>query len=142
MKEQSYGIVPYTIKYNSIFILMNTTSSTSFYNFFKGKTEGDEKPDATSIREFYEEAGILVNTKHLEEYFYQNNDKKFIGVYLLDFTNYLNQNFKFDEREIFGADWLNIKYHFDVSRNQKKIYNEILLYLRPRLNNIKHLKGV
>lgn len=141
MKEYSYGILPYIIKDNSIFILMNTTSSISDYNFFKGKQEEIETPKETSTREFYEETGILVNKKHLEDYFYQNNDKKFIGIYLLDFGEYYHQSFKFDEREIYRAVWLNIKHNFKVSSNQSKIYNQVLLYLRPKLNNAKHLKG-
>lgn len=142
MKEKSYGICPYIIDNGKIFILLNKTNCTSFnYNFFKGKIEEGETIEETAIREFQEEAGIIIDKIHLEEYFFQNGAKH-IGIYLVDFSNYIEKDFKFQTREIYSAAWIDINNTIMVPNNQSVILNNIILYLYQRLPSLNRCKVV
>ena len=127
-KIKSFGICPYIIKENSVFILMNKSSKKSCWNFFKGKIEIEGVIDC-AIREFKEETGVKIKENDLEEFFFQINKKKDIGIFLVDWSLY-NKKFKFNNREIYKAKWIDIFKNFDlnVSKNQKEIYNQILTY--------------
>ena len=89
-KQHSFGIVPYMIINGYYFILLNKTSKRSFFNFFKGKRIRPETTIETALREFQEETGIQVKETDLGEYFFQENSRKNIGVYLVDFSKYQN----------------------------------------------------
>lgn len=60
MKKYSYGICPYIIRENKVFILLNQTSYKSTWNFFKGKIEEGETIHQAAQREFAEEVGLKV----------------------------------------------------------------------------------
>jgi len=128
-KVKSFGICPYIIKDNSVFILMNKTSKKSDWNFFKGKMEDKEGVIDCAIREFKEEVGVKVKEDDLEEFFIQINKNKDIGIFLVDWSLY-NKSFKFDKKEIYKAEWIDIFKNPDlkVSKNQRKIYEQILTY--------------
>lgn len=132
MKEYSYGICPYKVENNAFYILVNKSSETSFYNFFKGKTEEGETPKQTAIREFFEEAGIKLNQRNLEEYYEQKNPRKDIGIFLYDFTT-LEYELKLQESEIYSAEWLKVGDDINLSKNQSKIYNHMCLDFYPRM---------
>ncbi len=143
-KEYSYGICPYTIINGDFHILLNKTSEVSFWNFFKGKIEKDETITECAIREFQEETGILVSHNDLEKFYVQQSSRKDIGVYLVDFTKYQNLEFKFQKKEIWTASWINVNKEVDVSRNQQKVYNDMLLDFYQRnhqLSNLVKQKG-
>lgn len=139
-KEKSYGICPYLIFDKKVFIFMNKTSKNSTLNFFKGKMEdSDFSVEDTAIREFYEETGVKVNPKDLEEFFFQKNKKKDVGIFLV---NWINQSleFKFDRKEIFSAEIIDL-FETDcenVSKNQRKIFKEIKEYFKKGLKNGKN----
>jgi 8-oxo-dGTP pyrophosphatase MutT (NUDIX family) len=137
MKEFSYGICPYKIIDNQYYILLNKTSAISYFNFFKGKIENDESPSDCAIREFYEEAGIVVKGTHLEDYFSQKSKRKDVGVFLVDWYNY-TEDFTFQKDEIFSAEWVK-PLDVEVSNNQKKILNDIIAFV---IEKEKHLDNV
>lgn len=139
MKEYSYGICPYKIKNGTVYILLNKTHKKSMFNFFKGKQENNETKIQTAIREFYEEAGVLVDEKYLEEYYYHNQPRKNIGIYLVDITN-IKGKFKYDKREIYSSEWIDIFSEINISNNQSIIYNKIFLFFKPKLKSIRLLK--
>jgi len=139
MKAHSYGICPYRIKNGKIEILMNKCNKYSKWNFFKGKIENGETFKECALREFQEETGIKLNENELENYFFQTNPSKNIGIFLYNFTNN-EYNFKFQKREIYEAKWLNIDNLNEISKNQSKIYNEILKLLKPKIKWAKHIK--
>ena len=139
MKVKSYGICPYQIMNGDIYILMNKTSKSSWWNFFKGKQEKNEKPQETAIREFYEETGVLVDKKDLEDYFEQINTRKDIGIWLLDFTSYNNRQFNFQEKEIWSASWVNLSKTVETSKNQQKIYNKIYDFFLQKRKELHEL---
>jgi len=135
MKDYSYGVCPYKIEGRKIFLLLNKTSSVSDWNFFKGKLEQDETIVETALREFYEEAGVMLQERDLESYFACKNPKKDIGVFLY---SYQNEKFEFDKREIYLADWVEL-YSIQVSKNQRKILNDIILYFKTKLKYINYI---
>lgn len=138
-KEKSYGIAPYVIMNGYFFVLLNKTSRTSYYNFFKGKEEDNESKKDTAVREFFEETGIQVEKEDLEDYFEQKNPRKDIGIFLVDFTKYNHLPFKFEENEIYSAIWVNVSKDVEMSKNQKKIYGDIMLHFKPKLKQLRNL---
>jgi len=128
-KEKSFGIAPYKIDNDKVFILMNKTGRIGDWNFFKGKIEDNEGVEDCAIREFFEETGIKVKNYQLEEFFFQKNKKKDIGIYLVNFTD-KNPKFKFDKREIFFADWVLLTKDLckNVSKNQREIWKQMKEY--------------
>jgi 8-oxo-dGTP pyrophosphatase MutT (NUDIX family) len=138
-KQYSYGICPYIIINGSFFILLNKTSKNSSFNFFKGKIRDGETKEQAAIREFYEEAGVKITEEDLEERFSQKNSKKNIGIYLVDFTKYNHMPFKFQKREIYSAMWINVSKEVEMSKNQKKIFSDIILHFKSKkvIQNIK-----
>ena len=137
MKEYSYGIVPYKIVDNKYYILLNKTSAISYYNFFKGKIENSETPGDCAIREFKEEAGITIKGVHLEDYFCQKSKRKDVGVFLVDWYNY-TEDFTFQKEEIFSVKWVRPQ-NVEVSNNQKKILDQIIMYFITKEYNIRNI---
>ena len=138
-KEFSYGVVPYLIINGSYFLLLNKTSKSSYYNFFKGKTEPNESKEDTAIREFLEETGVLIDKENLEDYVEQKNKRKDIGIFLLDFSKYNNKIFKFDEKEIYSATWVNINNYIEVSKNQKEILLGVKKLFTPKIIKLEKI---
>lgn len=137
MKEYSYGVVPYTIYNDKIYVLVSLASKKDLkYGFFKGKIEENETIRNCAIREFYEETGIKVKSEWLDKYFSQKHIQKDVGVFLLDIDyikdekimlNKENYNFKIIE--------INELYN-NIIKNQEKILKEMILYFKD-LRNIK-----
>jgi 8-oxo-dGTP pyrophosphatase MutT (NUDIX family) len=138
-KEYSYGICPYQIMNGSFYILLNKTSKQSFFNFFKGKMEKGETIEECAIREFYEETGVLVQKKDLEEYFYQKGNRKNIGIFLLDWSKYQSYPFTFQEKEIWSASWVPVMDNVEASKNQQKILNSIILFFKPKISQLRRI---
>jgi 8-oxo-dGTP pyrophosphatase MutT (NUDIX family) len=141
-KEYSYGICPYMIINGYFFILVNKTSRTSYYNFFKGKQEGSETKAETAIREFKEETGITVKEEDLGKYFFQSNPRKDIGIFLVHFKDYYHSPFKFQKQEVFSALWINASKPAEMSKNQKGIFSDIMSYFEPELEKLQNYLGI
>lgn len=138
MKLKSYGICPYMIISGNFFVLLNKTSEESFYNFFKGKIEKEESIKECAIREFFEETGVQVEIKDLEDYFFQKSSRKDVGIHLVDWAKYEGLPFNFQEKEIWSASWVQLK-DIETSKNQQIIMNSIELFFKPRKSQLRNL---
>lgn len=132
MKEYSYGICPYKIRNGNVYILLNKTGRIGDWNFFKGKIEEGERVEECAIREFWEEAGIKYKESRLENFFYQTGVRKDVGIFLVDWDNTKKEDVIKTNEEIFTYRWVKLVPHVKTSRNQQKIYNDIILYFKGR----------
>ncbi|QKF81379.1 NUDIX hydrolase [Halarcobacter ebronensis] len=84
-KIEAYGIVLYKIEKGKTKILLcKSVKSREKWGCLKGvKTFGENSRECAK-REFLEECSIKVETFFFEEYFEQRNDKKNIGVWIVD----------------------------------------------------------
>jgi len=90
-KIKAYGICLYKYKQNSIELLLcKSVKSFHRWGFLKGVALLNEQPEETAIREFFEESGILVDKKNLENYYFQKNELKNIGIYLVNYNSIFN----------------------------------------------------
>lgn len=90
---KAYGICIYKRKLNKTKILLcKSVKSDKRWGFLKGVSEYKETKEETSVREFFEESGIKVPLYDLEDYFFQENDTKDIGIFLVNFDKIKNIN--------------------------------------------------
>lgn len=136
MKEFSYGICPYQVREDGVYVLLNKTGRVGDYNFFKGKIESGETIRDCAVREFEEESGIVVSKSYLGDYFFQKGTRKDVGVFLISFTD-KDISISADPEEIFSYSWVRIDNGVVTSKNQQKIMNDIIHYFSKRTKNIK-----
>lgn len=137
MKEFSYGIAPYKVIRGKMFLLVSKSSMKSKYGFIKGKIEENETIEDCSIRECKEETNLTIKKEYLEEYFFQTNKKKNIGIFLYP-LEYLSFKENKLSPELFSLSLkeLNQDLFNSFELNQKKIINQISLYSKNHLKNI------
>ena len=100
-KITAYGICLYKKEIDSIEILLcKSVNSQNRWGFLKGVSLENESKEETALREFTEESNIKVNNILLEEFFYQKNDLKDIGIYLVNYTNVENVDSYFDNEDL------------------------------------------
>lgn len=102
MNEKTYGICLYILENNSVKILLCKSSSDRHHKwgFVKGSVDKGESPKNAAKREFYEESGIKISIKHFEDYFEQFNDKKDIGIWLVNVNNMTHHLSKYFDEEL------------------------------------------
>lgn len=95
-KIKAYGICIYkkTNKSYEILLCKSVLSNTK-YGFLKGVQIKGETIVQTAIREFYEESSIKVIPENLENFFFQENEYKDIGIYLVDYVHVKNKDIYF-----------------------------------------------
>lgn len=142
MKEYSYGICPYFIEDNNIYIVLCKANKPDNYGFFKGKNETNESIYETAVREFKEEAGIQLNIKKLEDYFYTENKKKNIGIFLYEFHKSDLKKIIVDRKEIYSFDYFGINdiNSNEILNNQKLIFNSITTFLTIKRTNLRKFR--
>lgn len=125
-KEYSYGVCPYLIHEDSVYIMLIQPKGHKEYGFSKGKIEIEETIEDCAIRELFEETGIIVKKEHLENYFEQKNRRKDVGIFLVDLTK-LNQDVKLNigHAECFELKFFNINDDINIYKNQKDILFQI-----------------
>ena len=138
MKVKSFGICPNRYLNGTIEILLCKSSKNSCYGFVKGKREFAETNKEAAVREFYEEVGIKVRKKKLENKFCQKNKNKDICIYLLDFSD-IDEKFKLNKKEIYSIDWIPINKSIEICKNQQEIFNQIIIFLNKKLYWIKNV---
>ena len=117
LKEKAYGICLYKKEKNGFEILLcKSILSKNKWGFLKGVELKNETIEQTAIREFYEESSILVKQSFLEEYFYQENEEKNIGIFLVNYKNIKNY------ATYFSNNTLKEKY-LDKENSKVKFYN-------------------
>jgi ADP-ribose pyrophosphatase YjhB (NUDIX family) len=143
-KIKAYGIALYinTTKTTKL-LLCKSINSKSKWGFLKGiKHPLDIIPKDTARREFKEESGINIMQKNIGKYFYQENNYKDIGIYLVNGTNIEDINSFFEDDILlkkYNSDENSEVKFFDINNlpkiknNQSKILNYILL----ELNNLQ-----
>jgi len=143
MKEHSYGIAPYIIENNKVKVLVNKTSKCSDWNFFKGKIEPGEKIIQCAHREFYEEYGISLDAMDIvnANFYFQYSRHKNVGIFPVNFSKYIERKEKIDKKEIFDYEWLLLD-NIVMSKNQRKIQNDMILYFNKLLYWNKQIKGI
>lgn len=138
MKEYSYGIIPYKFDNLGVSILLAKTSKNSEYGFIKGKIDFNETPKECTVREVFEEIGVKINIDDLEEFVFQRNPKKDIGLFFINWEKYLNLKFKLAPKEIHSINWFSLNKIPSISKNQKKIVTDINIKFN-KLNFLKQL---
>ncbi len=146
------GILPYYIKKNKVYILVNTEfrNNKVVYNSIGGKVDKyDSSIEETMVREFNEETGYLVSDIIKKKFRYINKDnclKLTRSKYLLHLLNIKYNHIwktlpytyykifknveKFNHRESISLEWVNL-FDFDESHSSfllKMILNKIRNY--------------
>lgn len=124
-KEFSYGICPYKIVKNKIQIMLVQSTGHTEWGFIKGKIESGESIEECAKRECLEETNIKFSIKHLEDYFYQVNKKKNIGIFLINVNNLDVSKIKLARKELQSYKYFNLVEDIDISKNSLNILNSI-----------------
>jgi ADP-ribose pyrophosphatase YjhB (NUDIX family) len=120
-------------------LLCKSVNSNEKWGFLKGVALPNELPEDTAMREFEEESSIKIEKKYLEKMFYQKNDLKDIGIYLVNYYNIKDINKYFDSEILYEKNlssenskikFYNIKNMPQIKRKQIFLTNDILKYLR------------
>lgn len=139
-KIKAYGICLYKEEASNVKILLcKSVKSQNRWGFLKGVQDQNESKKQTAIREFFEESGIEVEYKYLENYFEQVNETKDIGIYLVNYKNIKKINHHFIDEKLLDhfLCWENSEVKFfdienikDVKKKQKNIMEEIIKYFK------------
>jgi 8-oxo-dGTP pyrophosphatase MutT (NUDIX family) len=85
---EAYGIALFKKVKNSYQILLcKSVVSNDRWGLLKGVKEEFESQQDCAIREFFEESGILIQKQYLTKYFDQQNEDKYIGVWLVNYNH-------------------------------------------------------
>jgi len=139
-KIYAYGICLYKIRDNNVEILLcRSTHSKIKWGFLKGSSTAKENRVQTAIREFEEESGIKVDPSLLEKYYEQQNSKKDIGIFLVNFDKidgiekyFSNNRLKFEYICFENDDvrFFNIDNLPPIKKKQKDIVDNIIKYFK------------
>jgi 8-oxo-dGTP pyrophosphatase MutT (NUDIX family) len=138
---KAYGICVYKKEAKSVKVLLcKSVQSLNRWGFLKGVQDNYETPIQTAIREFKEESSIDVDESILEEFIYQKNEEKDIGIYLVNakYIKDLDKYFIGDTLMEHYLSWENSKVKFFdikelplVKKKQNKIVKKIISILTP-----------
>jgi ADP-ribose pyrophosphatase YjhB (NUDIX family) len=139
-KIKAYGICLYKNETKGIKILLcKSVKSQNRWGFLKGVQEQNESKKQTAIREFFEESGIKVEYKYLENYFEQINETKNIGIYLVNYKNVkkIENNFINDKLLDHFLCWENSEVKFfdidnikNIKKKQINLVEDIIKYFK------------
>ncbi|MCP4970680.1 MAG: NUDIX domain-containing protein [Arcobacter sp.] len=112
---KAYGVLVYKIeKYTIKVLLCKSVKSLNKWGCLKGIQTSNESSKECARREFKEESGINVDSSSFENYFFQNNKEKYIGIWLVNSNNIdkLNKYFYEDNLHDNFLSWENSKVKF------------------------------
>jgi ADP-ribose pyrophosphatase YjhB (NUDIX family) len=142
-KIKAYGICLYKKTTKSYEILLcKSILSQEKYGFLKGVQKYHESSEETALREFEEESSICVNVKYLEKLFYQENNIKDIGIFLVNYHNIKNVDLYFSNNileykylcnENSNVEFFDIKKLPKIKNKQNKIAFNIKSYLTNKI---------
>lgn len=124
-KYYSYGICPYKIENDTIQIALVQAKGHTEWGFIKGKIDKNETIQECAQRECKEETNIRFDINNLEDYFYQVNNKKNVGIFLININNLDTDRIKLAKRELQDYRFFNIQEEINISKNQSKILQSI-----------------
>ena len=123
-KINAYGIALYKVEKNKVKLLLcKSVKSLDKWGCLKGVILKNETPKECAKREFKEECGIILETYLFEEYFFQENEEKDIGIWLVnakrirDFDTYFFKDKLYDT----FLSWENSKVKFFDIKDLPKI---------------------
>jgi len=137
---KAYGVCLYKKSKNSTKILLcKSVKSNDRWGFLKGVALKDENKKDTAVREFIEESSIPIEKSYLEDFVYQENEQKDIGIYLVNVNKIKNLD-KFFHNDILHdgyLSWENSKVKFFdlndlplIKKKQEKLIKEIIKILK------------
>ncbi|HIP12568.1 MAG TPA: NUDIX domain-containing protein [Arcobacter sp.] len=137
---KAYGICLYKKSKTSTKILLcKSVKSNDRWGFLKGVELKDEAVKQTALREFIEESSIPMQKSFFEDFIYQKNELKDIGIYLVNANKIKNlDNFFHNDTLHEGyLSWENSKVKFFdieslplIKKKQEKIAVKIIEILR------------
>jgi len=141
-KIKAYGILLYKIEKNCTKILLcKSVKSLDKWGCLKGMQTGSETAKECAKREFYEESSIKVETYLFEEYFFQENSEKDIGIWVVNANKIKNlENFFLDDKlHDNHLSWENSKVKFfnisdlpNIKKKQIQLISEIKGFLQSK----------
>ncbi|PLY06983.1 MAG: NUDIX hydrolase [Arcobacter sp.] len=139
---KAYGILLYKIEKNCTKILLcKSVKSLDKWGCLKGMQTGKESAKECAKREFKEECGIIVETYLFEDYFYQENKEKNIGIWIINAKKIDNLDKYFIDDKLYDnyLSWENSKVKFfdikdlpDIKKKQKILVKEIKDFLQSK----------
>jgi len=139
---KAFGILLYKIEKNSIKILLcKSVKSLDKWGCLKGMQVADESDKECAKREFKEECGIIVETYLFEDYFYQQNKEKNVGIWIVNAEkiNDLDKYFYEDKLYDYFLSWENSKVKFfdinelpNIKKKQSVLIEEIKDFLQNK----------
>lgn len=141
-KIKAYGVLPYKIEDNKVKILLcKSVKSFDRWGCLKGMQDGTESSKECAKREFFEESSIKIETYLFEEYFYQENEEKDIGIWIINTDKVENMDSFFKNEVLYEhlLSWENSKVKFfdldelpKIKKKQKKLLAQIKDYLQNK----------
>ncbi len=141
-KIKAYGILLYKLENKKTKILLcKSVKSLEKWGCLKGMQTENETAKECAKREFFEECGIKIETFLFEDYFFQENDEKDIGIWIVNakkidkIGNYFSEDKLYDNY----LSWENSKVKFfnindlpDIKKKQKKLIEDIKDFLQNK----------
>ncbi len=139
---KAYGVLVYKIEKSTIKVLLcKSVKSLNKWGCLKGIQTSNESSKECARREFKEESGINVDSSSFENYFFQNNKEKYIGIWLVNSNNIdkLNKYFYEDNLHDNFLSWENSKVKFfdinnlpSIKSKQNFLVNNIKDFLQSK----------
>ncbi|RXK11596.1 NUDIX hydrolase [Halarcobacter mediterraneus] len=140
-KIKAYGIALYKVEKNSIKLLLcKSVKSLDKWGCLKGVMLKNETPKECAKREFKEECGIIIETYLFEEYFFQENNEKDIGIWLVNAKKIKDLDTYFFKDKLYETflSWENSKVKFFDIKDLPKIkrkQNNLIKQIKDSLEN-------
>ncbi|WP_072681099.1 NUDIX domain-containing protein [Arcobacter sp. LA11] len=140
-KIKAYGILLYKIEKKSIKVLLcKSVKSLDKWGCLKGMQSGTETAKECAKREFHEECSIKVETYLFEDYFYQENNEKDVGIWIVNANKIKGLDDYFLDEKLHDnyLSWENSKVKFfDIKElpNIKKKQIELVSEIKDFLQN-------
>ena len=141
-KIKAYGVLPYKIEDGKVKILLcKSVKSYNKWGCLKGMQDSGESAKECAKRELFEESSITVETYLFEEYFYQENDEKDVGIWIVDSKKIesFDSFFREDSLYTYLLSWENSKVKFFdiddlpiIKKKQKKLVAQIKDFLQSK----------
>lgn len=141
-KVKAYGVLVYKLEKKSIKILLcKSVKSLNKWGCLKGMQAGEETAKECAKREFLEESAILVETFLFEDYFFQENNEKDIGIWIVNANKIDNINKYFYEDKLSDnfLSWENSKVKFfdikslpQIKKKQESLLQDIKGFLQNK----------
>lgn len=141
-KVKAYGVLLYKLEENSIKVLLcKSVKSLEKWGCLKGMQQSSESKKECAKREFYEESSIKVSTDLFEDYFFQENEDKDVGIWIVNSSKIKNLDEYFTEEKLHEnyLSWENSKVKFfdleklpKIKKKQKYLLSEIKDFLQSK----------